>query len=307
MWLPHWLRRARRTSGKRQLLVIRQLIRSNRGLLPFASYEIFLMLTFLKLGGSLITDKRVAGHFHAEMVRRTAQEIAAARIANPELQIVIGHGSGSFGHVVAQKYGTANGVYTSMDWLGYAEVATAARALNALVMDILHAADLPVFGLQPSASAACHDGELQSLVLAPIQAALDHGLIPVVYGDVALDDVRGGAIVSTEALFFYLAEHLQPARILLLGEAEGVYGADGTVISRITPHTLEQMGAALGGSHGTDVTGGMAAKVRTMVALVERLPNLHIGICGGTHPGQLTRCLTAALNDELPGTMICND
>ncbi len=265
------------------------------------------MLTFLKLGGSFITDKRIAGHFQAETVRRTAREIAAACAANLELQLVIGHGSGSFGHVAAQKYGTANGVYTPTDWRGFAEVATAARALNALVMDALHAANLPVFGLQPSASATCHSGELQSLELIPIRAALDHGLIPVIYGDVALDDVRGGVIVSTEALFFFLAERLQPARIFLLGEVEGVYGADGAIIPRITPQTFEKIASALGGSHGTDVTGGMAGKVQTMLALVARIPDLQICICGGTQLGQIRRYLTMGLNDELPGTMICND
>jgi isopentenyl phosphate kinase len=264
------------------------------------------MLTFLKLGGSLITDKRVAGHFHTETVQRAAQEIAAARAANPELQLVIGHGSGSFGHIAAQKYGTANGVFTPADWRGFAEVATAARALNALVMEALHAANLPVFGIQPSASAICRNGDLQSLALTPIRTARDHSLIPVVYGVVALDEVRGGVIVSTEALFFYLAEHFRPARILLLGEVEGVYDSNGTIISRITPQTFEKVEGALGGSHGTDVTGGMEGKVRIMLGLVERIPNLQIGICGGTHPGQLTRCLSAALNDELPGTMICN-
>jgi isopentenyl phosphate kinase len=265
------------------------------------------MLIFLKLGGSLITDKRIAGHFHAETVQRAAREIAAARRADPELQLVIGHGSGSFGHVAAQKYGTANGVHTAEDWRGFAEVATAARALNALVMETLHAADLPVFGVQPSASAECHNGELRTLALTPIKAALHHGLVPVIYGDVALDKVRGAAIVSTEALFFYLAEYLHPARILLLGETEGVYDAAGKITPRITPRTLEHFADVLGGSHGTDVTGGMAGKVRTMTALVERHPHLQICICGGTQPRQLTRCLTAALDDQLPGTMICND
>ena len=264
------------------------------------------MLTFLKLGGSLITDKRIAGHFQAETVRRAAQEIAAACTATPELQLVIGHGSGSFGHVAAQKYGTANGVYTPADWRGFAEVATAARTLNALVMDALHAANLPIFGLQPSASAVCHNGELQSLELTPIRTALDHGLVPVIYGDVALDDVRGGAIVSTEALFFFLAERLHPARIFLLGEVEGVYDAQGMLVPRISPQTFEQIASALGGSHGTDVTGGMAGKVQAMVSLVSRVPDLQICICGGTQPGQITRYLTMTRNDELPGTMICN-
>ncbi len=228
-------------------------------------------------------------------MRRAAHEIASACAQQPDQRWVIGHGSGSFGHVAAQKYGTANGVRTPADWLGFAEVATAARKLNAYVIDALHEAGLPIFGIQPSASALCSDGQLIRLDMTPIRAALDHTLIPLVHGDVALDLVRGGTIISTETIFFYLAEQLQPTRIFLLGETEGVYAADGaTIIPRITPDTLDGMMSALGGSHGTDVTGGMASKVQAMVALAGRIPGLQIRIFGGMEPGQLEAAMLGA-------------
>src|SRR5258708_34251294 len=102
------------------------------------------MLTFIKLGGSLITDKREAEHFQADVMRRAAQEIVAACRAMPELRLVIGHGSGSFGHVAAQKYGTAQGVTTPDQWRGFADVATAAPRLNAMVTQTLQQAGAPV-------------------------------------------------------------------------------------------------------------------------------------------------------------------
>ena len=257
-------------------------------------------LTFLKLGGSLITDKRAAGHFHAETTRRAADEIAAVLHSRPDQHLLIGHGSGSFGHVAAQQYGTANGVYTDVDWRGFAEVATAARALNALVMTTLHAAGLPVFGVQPSASVLAQNGRLVQMAIEPIRGALAHALVPVVFGDVAFDKLRGGTIISTETVFFYLAEQLRPTRILLLGEVEGVYDQTEAIIPLITPENFTDIEAALGGSHGTDVTGGMASKVRTMLALAERVSGLEIVICGGSRPGQLT----AVLNGEPAGTLI---
>ena len=257
-------------------------------------------LTFLKLGGSLITDKRAAGHFHAETTRRAADEIATVLHSRPDQHLLIGHGSGSFGHVAAQRYGTANGVYTDTDWRGFAEVATAARALNALVMTTLHAAGLPVFGVQPSASVLAHNGRLVQMAIEPIRGALAHALVPVVFGDVAFDKLKGGTIISTETVFFYLAEQLRPTRILLLGEVEGVYDQTEAIIPMITPENFTDIEAALGGSHGTDVTGGMASKVRTMLALAERVSGLEIVICGGSRPGQLT----AVLNGEPAGTLI---
>ncbi len=259
------------------------------------------MLTFIKLGGSLITDKRESSHFHADVMRRAARELASAHAANPDHGLLIGHGSGSFGHVAAQKYGTMDGVTTPAQWVGFAEVATVARRLNSLVVEALAEAGLPVFAVQPSSSARCEDGTLTAMDVQPIATALDHGLIPVVYGDVALDSRRGGTIISTETIFFYLAARLKPTRIFLLGEVEGVYDAQRQVIPHITPANLKATEAALGGSHGTDVTGGMATKVRQMVELTERVPGLEIRIFGGTQPGQIE----AALRGEIkPGTLI---
>jgi isopentenyl phosphate kinase len=257
------------------------------------------MLTFVKLGGSLITDKRESQHFHAEVIGRVAQEIASA--ARPGSKLLIGHGSGSFGHVAAQKYGTMDGVHTADEWRGFAEVAFVARQLNTLVLDALRESGLAVFAVQPSSSARCEGGKLIQMEIAPIQAALDHDLAPLVYGDVAFDGERGGTIISTEAIFFYLAERLHPSRIMLLGEVEGVFDGDGRVIPCITAEKLQAIEAALGGSHGADVTGGMASKVRQMVELAQRVPGLEIRICGGTTPGQIEAAL---LGQVAPGTLI---
>lgn len=251
------------------------------------------MLTFLKLGGSLITDKRGEQAYRAEIMARTAAEIAQAY--TPERPLLIGHGSGSFGHVTAQKYGTSHGVRTAAEWRGFAEVSLVARRLNNLVLEALSAAGLPMLGFQPSASARCTDGQLISLEWTLIERALAHGLVPLVHGDVAFDDVRGGTIISTEAIFFYLAERLQPSRILLLGETDGVYDSSGRVIPHITPHNFSAIAVALGGSSGTDVTGGMAAKVKAMLALTERISGLQVQIMSGAEAGQLAAALRGDL------------
>jgi isopentenyl phosphate kinase len=123
----------------------------------------------------------------------------------------------------------------------------------------------------------------------------------VVSGDESIDTQRGGTIISTETVFDFLAERLHPNRIFLLGEVEGVYEATGAIIPQITPDNLAAVASALGGSHGTDVTGGMASKVRQMVDLVERVPGLQIRIFGGTTPGQIA---SALLDESAPGTLI---
>ena len=259
------------------------------------------MLTFVKLGGSLITDKSGKTAFRAEMMDQLAGEIAAALTEMPDSQFLLGHGSGSFGHVPAKEHGTAAGVQTPQQWRGFAEVATVAAALSGLVTDSLHRAGVPVWRMQPSASARCVDGQVVEMALHPVRAALDHGLVPLVHGDVALDDVRGGTIVSTESIFRYLSAHLPVSRILLLGEVKGVYDSEGTVIPEITPANIERYAAALGGSSGTDVTGGMLTKVLDMLDLVISHPGLTVRILDGREPGLLGRTLRGEIN---VGTLI---
>jgi len=261
------------------------------------------MHTLIKLGGSLITDKRVENSFNADIMTRLAHEIAQAQKTAPT-SLIIGHGSGSFGHFAAHRHGTMKGVSTPENWLGYAEVARVAGLLNNLVMEKLIEVGLPILKLQPSASALSHDGELVKMALQPLEVALKNGLIPLVYGDVSLDDVRGGTIISTETIMTYLAKNLPVKRVLLLGEVEGVLDGDGHVIPRITPNTLTQYQSALGGSYGTDVTGGMYAKVRDMVELVKMRPHLSIRIMNGQIPNRLLYALTENLET---GTLITND
>ena len=257
---------------------------------------------YLKLGGSLITDKNRAYTTHAETITRLAGEVREALEAKPGLRLLVGHGSGSFGHWAAKPYGTRQGVQTPTQWHGYTLVAAAAARLNRIVTDVFLEASVPVLSVQPSASARCHDGALEYMDTRPIHGALAHGLVPLIYGDVALDNVRGGTIISTEDIFLFMAEELCPTRILLLGEVAGVQDSDGDLIPHITPSSLPSLGTALSGSAGTDVTGGMKDKVVQMLRLVQRHPETDVRILTGTEPRLLTRVLLDA--DLQVGTRI---
>jgi isopentenyl phosphate kinase len=248
-------------------------------------------MIFLKLGGSLLTDKTRREAIRHDTMARLAKEIAEARERQPEIQLVLGHGSGSFGHVAAAKHNTRLGVSSSEQWTGFAEVSDAAARLNRYVVTALLETGVSAVTLSPSASAVCHDGRLIYLASEPVRAALDAGLVPIVYGDVAFDTVRGGTIISTEEVFDYLAHLLKPHRLLLAGETPGVLDREGRVIPVITPSMLPEIGPLLGGSRGTDVTGGMASKVESMLALVTEQTKLTVSIFSGLEAGVLASIL----------------
>ncbi|MCK4693468.1 MAG: hypothetical protein KAT23_07545, partial [Anaerolineales bacterium] len=109
-------------------------------------------MILLKLGGSLITDKQRPETPRPQVLSRLAKEIAQAKQEQPELQLVVGHGSGSFGHTAAARYGTHLGASSAADWLGFAKVWAAAQRLNRLVIDALIEVGLPAIAFPPSAS-----------------------------------------------------------------------------------------------------------------------------------------------------------
>jgi isopentenyl phosphate kinase len=261
-------------------------------------------MIFLKLGGSLITDKTQPNTPRLNVLNRLAQEIHSSLVTQHS-PLLLGHGSGSFGHAAAKKYGTRQGVRSAAEWRGFAEVSVAATRLNRIVVDCLHEAGVPVISVLPSASVVCADGVIQSMNTHLVQTALAQRLVPLVMGDVALDTARGGTIVSTEEVFAYLSQQLPVARILLAGETEGVYerylpANPGPVIHKITPQNQAALRDGIGGSRGADVTGGMASKVLDMVRLIQANPHITVQIFSGLIEGNLPR----ALAGEPIGTQI---
>lgn len=266
------------------------------------------MTILIKLGGSLITDKRVARAFRADATSMIARQIAEVWQADPGLRLVIGHGSGSFGHYEAAKHQTASGVDSADQWRGFVQVAEAATSLSQLVLLELLRQGLPALRFQASSMITASDGQIAQMPTSLIAQALQVNLIPLVHGDVALDNCMGGAIISTERIFVHLVHQLVPplsvSRIILLGEVDGVMDADGRVIPTISPDSFASVKSALGRSSGIDVTGGMLQKVAEMLALVRDYPELEVIIANGRQPD----ILTGLLRQDLPtGTRICHN
>jgi isopentenyl phosphate kinase len=273
-------------------------------------------LVFLKLGGSLITDKTQPYTPQLDVIKDLAIQIVTALRTQPNLRLVIGHGAGSFGHVPASEYHTRDGLPRSSPlshrerdetednyWKGFAEVWYQASALNRFVMNALHKAGVSTISLPPSSSVIASDGKVFVWETTPIRMALASRIVPVIFGDVVFDEVRGGTILSTEDLFMHLAHALNPERILLAGIESAVwedFPARTRQIEKITPGTYGEFSEGVGKSTGADVTGGMESKVAQMLEVVQKNPELTVQIFSGAQPGNIVRALTG----ELLGTLI---
>ena len=231
----------------------------------------------LKLGGSVVTDKDRPETVDRDALERASETIDAAldhgRYSETEsgtdretevASLVIVHGGGSFGHHHASEHGvdTTNG---SRDARAVSDIHGAMKTLNSAVVDTLVEQGVPAVPVHPfSGGWRSAEGKLH-LPIETIESMVAEGFVPVLHGDLLVHAERGVTVVSGDELVAELATGLGAERIGLCSTVPGVLDGSGAVVDRISAY--EEVEDALGGSDSTDVTGGMAAKVRALLDL----------------------------------------
>jgi isopentenyl phosphate kinase len=235
----------------------------------------------IKLGGSVITEKE-----RAETLDGAALDRAAAALADASQDLVVVHGGGSFGHPHAAEWGVAVDEGTR-DAGGVLAVHGAMTTLNRFVLDRLHERGVPALPVHPLSAAARDADAALDLPLSQVERMLSESFVPVLHGDVVATAGEGVTVLSGDEIVARVASDLDADRVGLCSTVPGVLDADDRVVERVS--SLDD--AALGESAATDVTGGMAGKVSTLLDLdapahVFDLDGLPAFLAGGA-PGTL--------------------
>jgi len=225
-------------------------------------------LILVKLGGSVITDKSKPYTARHDIIERLAKEIKHAK--DHGIEIVVGHGGGSFPHTSAAKYHTHLGLKDEKGWEGFEKVKEDAAKLNRIVVDIFMKNGINAVSVQPSAICMCENKKITNFQADIIKENLKNNIISVVYGDVSLDKKQEFCIISTEEIFSFLAPGLECKKIILVGKVDGVLDENSKVIPKISRNNFDEIKKHLKTSDSTDVTGGMLHKVESMLKLAEQ-------------------------------------
>ena len=224
-------------------------------------------LTILKLGGSVITDKDSPETVDDDALDGAISAIADSGVVDGDdgtAELLIVHGGGSFGHVHAADHGVSTTEGTH-DPAAVTAIHGAMKRLNSVVVDRLQAAGVPAVPVHPLSTAARDADAGLSLPTAAVAGLRAEGFVPVLHGDVVAHAGKGVTVLSGDELVTGVAERLGASRVGLCSTVPGVLDSDDTVIESITD--FESVASALGDSESTDVSGGMAAKVRELLAL----------------------------------------
>ncbi|MEX0649742.1 MAG: isopentenyl phosphate kinase [Candidatus Andersenbacteria bacterium] len=259
-------------------------------------------LWIIKLGGSIITDKKSGKPAVLQDVITTiCTELADALAASPDLRLVILHGAGSVGHPLAHEYDLINKPLNPKRLIGMGKTMANMRRLTHVITKALHQLHLPALPLQASSLGYMNEqGDFKLTGIRIIETILKTGGIPVLAGDTVVTLSGNVAIASADTLAVALAQTLQAQRILFFTDVDGVYDSfPPTDKTQLIPSLSRQEIEGSPSSakvHATDVTGGMQGKLRALLPL----QNIEVVIFNGVIPANIR----AAFAEEAIGTTI---
>jgi len=216
----------------------------------------------VKLGGSVVTDKSGECKVDESRLAVIARELAS----RPGVRFVVVHGAGSCGHPEAKRHHLDKGLNQN-NKAGIFITHNAVRNLNDAVVNALRASGVEAIGIHPLDACIANNGRLISFDSGPVELLMQHGIVPVLHGDVVMDREKGACIVSGDQLIAALPSKMRIDRIGLATDVPGVL-KDGEVVPLITPETADILDIRQ--SDNTDVTGGMKGKIAELLALAEQ-------------------------------------
>ena len=236
----------------------------------------------------MVTRKDRYRSFRREITKRLAREIASSGE-----RVIIVHGAGSFGHLLAAKHALHEGKKNEKQIPALARVMQDVRDLDQKVLAELQDALLPAVSIPPAACARMSDGVLKSLDTGIFQEYSDLGAVPVSFGDVVLDDVKGFSVCSGDQIIRVLAKELSPERVIFCADVDGVCTADprtnrdAKLLRTVDSSCLDSVNKK---TCYVDVTGGMHGKLSNMIEIA--MQGADVMVINGLEKGRLKAALT---------------
>jgi isopentenyl phosphate kinase len=227
----------------------------------------------VKLGGSVITDKSKKSEFKKEIMDRLSLEINKAN-----KKVIIVHGAGSFGHILAKEYMLNEGHKNENQLKGFSLTHAMVQKLNSLVLNSLHENGIRAVSIPPHVILELNNHKPVKMDYNVFREYLEKGFTPVSFGDVVLDVKLGFSICSGDLLIQMLAEHFKPEKVIFVLDEDGLFNSNPKInknaefIEKSTIDELENLTTS--SDSYADVTKGMEGKIET----IKNIANLGIDV-----------------------------
>lgn len=256
----------------------------------------------LKIGGSILTDRRTYCVVDPASLRRVAEALAGWLPEAPRPVVLI-LGGGSFGHNVVVEHGLAfdgrhrHPAETFELTARLFELKTAmARELAACGVAAMPLQEAVLFGRRP-------DGGLRVAQRAVLERCFEGDWLPLVTGGLVPDRGRSFVPVSSDRLVLPLAEAFPVRRYVALTDRPGLCDptAEGwPLVERVRMERCAEILELLRPSQKIDVTRGMEGKLEAILELAAA----GVGSVIGDGRGLDAAKLAGYFGDDPPGTSI---
>jgi len=224
-------------------------------------------LYILKLGGSVITDKKGNNLSVKRKKLDSLAKIISVALKKEKFKLIIIHGAGPFGHKLVTDYGIKNGLKKNADVTGFVKTHNSMETLNKIVIESLLSKGVNAMTIQPSACLIHNNKKIEKFDTSIIEKLLALGIVPVLYGDVVFDKKIKGSVVSGDAIIAYLAKKLNARKVLLGTDVDGIFDSNpkknknAKLIEKINNKNIKELIKKAEESSSVDVTSGMKGKL----------------------------------------------
>ncbi|MEM4168769.1 MAG: isopentenyl phosphate kinase [Thermoproteota archaeon] len=235
-------------------------------------------LVIVKLGGSVITRKDEPFTPNIPVIGQVSKQVSELL---RDYSLILVHGGGSYGHVVASEYRVAEGYLQPGQLIGLSRVKLKMNELTQLILTSLASHGVPAVPVTPVSCLTCSSGRIESFFTEPLRMMLSLGLVPLIPGDIAMDSSeKRFTIVSGDQLSSFLAVKLDAVKLVYGTDVDGVFTGDprlnpnASLIRVLRRSMLPSLTASL---RPCDVTGGIYRKIEEGLYAAEKGVRVIIG------------------------------
>ena len=249
-------------------------------------------LTVLKIGGSIVTHKKQHGGLNASAVLAIAKEIKSALRKAP-VKLILIHGAGGEAHKIAGKFKLKNGAIDAKAMYGALQTHSIVSSLNKEISAIFQKEKVPIFPIQTSTCFYRQNLKLIFHNTMIIEKALSLGMVPLLYGDMILDDQKNFSILSGDTIATECAKKFHADRVLFATDVDGVYKRTpqknkmSEIIQELNRKEARKLYSINTGA-SKDTTGEMYGKILSIIESKVATPVL---IFNGLTPGNVKKVL----------------
>lgn len=242
-----------------------------------------------------MTDKKTPCTINRNTMARLVRQLSSYS-RGLQGRVILGNGGGSFGHYYATEFDLTHGVDTPEKLIALCMGKAGNAYLNGELIKSLLRNQIPVCACPISSSFLVEGEHLE--IWTQILLYLEHGILPVVYGDMIYSENEECQIISTEKIFLAFARTLlqnsdigyRVGKVIFCTDRGGVEDKQGNVIPIIERKNFEAWDIFWSNTSGYDITGGMLEKVK--VAVEMQCP---VQIINGNLPNDLKKALDGDL------------